>query len=183
MLTQALLKTVLHYDPETGVFRWLERSEDMSKATIFTKKHATSTINARCAGEVAGSVNKKGYRRITVLGKSYGAQNLAWLYMTGVWPKARVDHRNLQRGDDRWLNLREATEQQNSINRGVRADSHTGLKGVKPHEGRFQARITKIDKKRISLGLFDCPVAAHLAYVVAADIHHGAFAQPGVGVR
>lgn len=37
--------------------------------------------------------------------------------MTGEWPKNQIDHINRIRDDDRWENLREATQSQNSYNR------------------------------------------------------------------
>lgn len=37
--------------------------------------------------------------------------------MTGEWPKDQIDHINRKRSDDRWINLREANQSQNSYNR------------------------------------------------------------------
>lgn len=175
-LTQEQLKSLLHYDPETGIFTWLERPAEFVAAGKYSISRTQVTMASRDAGKRAGTVDKKGYRRIVICGRSYAEHNLAWLYMTGEWPIATVDHRNLQKGENWWENLRPATDQENSRNKGLRKDSTTGLKGVKPHYDRFQARI-QTSERRISLGLYDCPVAAHLAYVVAADIHHGQFAR------
>lgn len=176
-LSQSTLCQMLHYDPKTGHFAWLPRPLEFITETKATPKWVTKArMDARFAGKRVGTVDKKGYLRIFLFGNSYPAHVLAWLYMTGEWPTEEVDHRNLQKMDNRWDNLRPATSQQNARNRRVRSDSSTGLKGVKPHEGRFHARI-QTSNKRISLGLYDCPVAAHFAYVVAADKFHGEFAR------
>lgn len=174
-LTQEIASDILAYDPETGVFLWRDRPAKYI-AGKYPSDRVRSLLVTRDVGKEAGSLNKKGYRTISVFRSKYLASHLAWLIMTGEWPSSQVDHWNLKKGDNRWDNLRLATSRENARNRRVRSDSTTGLKGVKPHEGRFHARIST-DKKRISLGLFDCPVAAHLAYVVAADIHHGQFAR------
>lgn len=112
MLTQARLKSILHYDPETGVFTRLVAS----KNTL--------------VGTVAGYVGSGGYRSISVLGRAYQAAHLAWLYQTGAMPPNTVDHKNRNPADDRWENLRLATQAENCANRGTRRDSASGRKGV-----------------------------------------------------
>ncbi len=176
-ITQETLKKLLHYEPQTGVFTWLLRPIETIDGGKYSAERVQALMQSRDAGKEAGSFDKKGYRRIFMLGFSYPASSLAVLYMTGVYPEELVDHENLDKGDNRWVNLREATHKQNAQNKRVRRDSTTGLKGVKPHQGRFQSRIVDGHGKRRSLGLFDCAAAAHLAYVVAADIHHHEFAR------
>jgi DNA-directed RNA polymerase specialized sigma24 family protein len=59
------------------------------------------------------------YRFIEIDGWTYKASRLAWLWMTGSWPKGQIDHANLKKDDDRWTNLREAPSQSaQSANRG-----------------------------------------------------------------
>ncbi len=92
MLTQAELKAVLHYDPETGIF-------------------------TRYGHNKCGSKTYQGYIGIGIKRKTYYAHRLAWLYMTGVWPSKEIDHKNRIRDDNRWVNLREATRSMQSRNR------------------------------------------------------------------
>ena len=51
MLTQALLKKYLHYNPDTGVFIWIK------------KPNRNIPL-----GRIAGTLDKDGYRTITVNG-------------------------------------------------------------------------------------------------------------------
>jgi hypothetical protein len=99
-LTQARLRALLKYDPETGVFRWLVASR-----------------NAR-AGDVAGSRYKNARQRtsirIWVDGREYKAHQLAWLYMTGVRPK-RVDHADRDGTNNTWENLQSCTSSQDQV--------------------------------------------------------------------
>lgn len=99
MLTQQLLKEILHYDPKTGVFTW---------------KHNPG--NKNLTGRVAGC-NSKGYRVIGLLGVLYYEHRLAWLYVHGEWPVGQIDHRDTNRSSNRIKNLRDATVSQNQHNR------------------------------------------------------------------
>lgn len=139
----------------------------------FIRRHRTSA-NAP-AGVPCGTVSGGGYRYIRVLGRHYRASRLAWLWVTGDWPAGVVDHANGDRQDDRWANLRLATSAQNCANAKLRADNTTGFKGVKPLNGRWQARIGTGGKHH--LGTFDTPEEAHAAYVGAARVLYGKFAR------
>ncbi len=113
MLTYERLREAMSYDPETGAFTW-------------TTKHGKVE-----AGDVAGYLTQRGYRDIEIDGRSYRASRLAWLYMTGSWPAHQVDHKDRCCGNDKWGNLRAATNKQNSENRSKRRDGrsskHTGV--------------------------------------------------------
>ena len=59
----------------------------------------------------------------------YVAHRLAWLYMTGEWPRHEIDQINLDRSDNRFCNLRPANRSQNSANSTSRASQ------IKPRDG------------------------------------------------
>src|SRR4051812_10516942 len=111
MLTQERLKELLSYDPLTGVFLWLEDR------------------GGKRAGDVAGC-EKRVYTLISVDDQIYRAHHLAWLYMTGEWPDPFVDHRDLNKHNNIWTNLREATKSQNQANIGLIKSNKSGFKGV-----------------------------------------------------
>jgi hypothetical protein len=151
-LTQADLKAILSYDPEAGTFRRLN------------------------TGKLTGHVQKQGYAVIQIMRKRHKRSRLAWLYMTGEWPAAMVDHRNGDRSDDRWSNLRAAAHGQNQRNsRGRRPDC---LKGAFWHkrDQRWRAQIY-LNSRPIHLGYFDSEEEAHAAYCEAAKKYHGDFAR------
>lgn len=152
----------MSYCPETGEFRWRERIH--------------SSANP---GELAGTVEKNGRRKIQVDGCRQMASVLAWLYMTGAWPEELIDHRDNNASNDRFGNLRLASDWQNCLNARRRCDNTSGFKGVKldRRRGRWQAMISVANKKRKSLGYFDTPEAAGAAYQRAAVEFHGEFAR------
>ncbi|MDB4352399.1 HNH endonuclease [Porticoccaceae bacterium] len=135
-LTQARLKEILHYAPDTGIWTWLV-------------PHGSVKV-----GDVAGCKEPYGYRLIWVGGKKYRAHRLAFLYMTGRIPR-QVDHINQNREDDRWSNLRAATPQENQRNVGIQSNNTSGCVGVtlSQNEKKWRAYI-KVDGEQIYLGTF-----------------------------
>lgn len=144
MITQAELKQIANYDPETGAFTWKQR---------------------RCnapIGSVMGCIKPDGYRYIKLMGKNYKASRLAFLYMTGDMPPL-VDHRDRVRDNDKWDNLREATVSENNINRTRDTERQAGVTWCKSRS-KWLATIKRNGKMK-NLGRFeeyDDAVAARL---------------------
>jgi hypothetical protein len=111
-LTQAALKAHVSYDPITGLFTRL----------IASQKTLT--------GELAGW-EYNGYTYLRVDNTAYKAHRLAFLYMTGGFPAEHVDHINGIRDDNRWANLREVTNAENTKNRRLNKNNKSGVPGVK----------------------------------------------------
>jgi len=158
-VSQACLKALLDYDPDTGIFVW----------------KASRPCGVK-QGQIAGSIGNRGHRMISINGASHLAHRLAWLYVHGEWPPAQIDHINGRRSDNRIVNLRLATPTQNNQNK--RHWKTVGFKGVRfrPQTGNWQARIT-VGGKTKSLGSYPSPEAAHAAYAAAAYEHFGEFAR------
>lgn len=166
IVTVDRLRALLSYDSATGVFTWRRRAD------------VSQTWNDRFAGGVAGSIQAKGYRYISIDARLYRACKLAWLYVHGEWPSAQIDHENGDGSDDRIGNLRLATNAQNCRNQGPRATNKSGRKGVwwNRHLSKWQAKIC-VDGRGIHLGVFTDIDAASAAYAAAAAKHHGEFAR------
>jgi len=108
------------------------------------------------------------------------AHRLAWLYVTGSFPKHQIDHINMVKSDNSFLNLREATRSENGANRKKYSNNTSGYKGVSRNtpNGRWKARIRK-NGAGIHLGLFDTAKEAHIAYCSAAKNIHGEYFNKG----
>jgi hypothetical protein len=158
-LTRARLRELLHYDEDTGEFRWLKRMN--------------GTIRD---GDIAGSLTEDGYRRIWVDGRLYRAHRLAWLYMTGERCPSLIDHRDGDPSNNRWSNLRKATPSQSNANKRVPRNNMCGLKGVSRKGSGWRATIHKNGRKHY-LGNFPTPQDAHAAYAKAARKLFGEFAR------
>lgn len=149
LLDARLLRKLLNYNPCTGKFVWLERPVEYFKTQAMQE-----TWNNQNAGRVAGTFYKTtGYVIITILYQRYLAHRLAWLYVKGEWPISQIDHENHDRKDNRFVNLKESTQQENTKNSSLCKDNKSGCSGVmwvKKHKV-WQVTISD-NKKRIYLG-------------------------------
>lgn len=137
-LTQDRLKELLEYNPDTGLFVW--------RASCGTAR----------GGDVAGGSHGNGYLRIRLGRGRYYAHRLAFLYMTGGFPAAEVDHINRDRADNRWTNLRPASSSQNKANRGLQRNNASGHRGVYWHgQNHNWVAEGKVLGRKIHLGVFD----------------------------
>ena len=137
-LTAEHLRSILNYNPETGVFI-----------------RKISTARLAKVGDVAGTLRLDGYVGIKVQGRAYKAHRLAWLHFHGAWPVDQLDHINRIRTDNRIANLREVTHKQNGQNRSKPSNNTSGHPGVcwfKP-VSKWQAYITH-NQKNLHLGYF-----------------------------
>jgi hypothetical protein len=152
----------LVYEPESGALRWRRQAG----------RHGRMP-----AGSIAGSKNNEGYVHVSIAGKKVKAHRIAFALMTGDWPHGVIDHINMDRGDNRWNNLRLATRSLNKANQRKRADSQNQFKGVTRQQGgRFSASITRNGDCRY-LGCFDSEIEAANAYAQAACTTFGEYAR------
>lgn len=152
-LTAQKLRELLTYNPQTGEFvRRVDRAW-------------------RKAGTPIGySKGKCGYLRIWLLGQQYQAHRLAWLYMTGEWPRGHIDHIDGIRNNNAWENLRDVPPQMNSQNeRKPRSCNHSSkYLGVSYYAklDKWQTRIG-VDGGRLHIGYFSTQEEAYEAYLAA----------------
>jgi len=150
-ITQAELKELLSYDPETGVFRWLKN-----------QRGCRSTCGM--AGMVAGHIRPDGRRTIGIQGRRYLAARLAWFYTYGRWPEPTVDHKDGDYSNDRIDNLRELSFGGQVQNRGTQRNNKSGVTGVCWYKADACWRVRiKLNGKEKHIGYFktlDAAIAA-----------------------
>jgi hypothetical protein len=160
-LTIERLKEVLLYDPLTGHFYWIGQ------------------LSSRCGvNKPAGSPNAKGYIRIGIDGRYYLAHRLAWFYQLGVWPDCFLDHRDMNKSNNIWSNIRAADVHQNQYNVGLTKRNKSGVKGVHydAKRNKYCASIA-VSGVNYRIGRFATLEQATVAYSVAAEKLHGEFAR------
>lgn len=158
-LTLAALKAEWDYNPDTGLFTRLQRS---TRAGV---------------GFVAGSTSKSRIIRVSCkCGMQYKAHRLAWFYMTGGWPPDQIDHIDCNPRNNKFNNLRLATNSQNHCNKisPLNTSGHKGV--VRAPIGRWGAQIKKLGEHHW-LGTYDTFEAAAEAYREAAKRLHGEYAR------
>ncbi len=130
---------------------------------------------SRQMGRPAGGINGDGYRRIKINRKLYAVHRLVWV-MHGNNPVPFVDHINGDVLDNRIENLRAATHSQNCMNRRVRFDSRSGVKGVNLRKGKWYGCVT-LNYKVYPAGYFDRKEDAIAAVDNLRKELHGEFAR------
>lgn len=115
-MNQELIKSLFHYDPETGVFRRIGR--------------------LKCNGDVAEcdftptAKSTHGYIQVRLMDVTFDIHTLIWLYMTGEYPQNDIDHLDGNRLNNKWSNLRSVTRKSNLRNVGKRHDPQFGMVGI-----------------------------------------------------
>lgn len=157
MITHQELHARMHYDGVAGEATW---------------------VTGKWKGHRVGTPNQSGYMQVRINNHSYQLHRVIWLWMTGEWPSAQVDHKNNMRSDNRWSNLRLATAAENTRNVGLTASNTSGFKGVTRPKGRtrWHGYITE-DGRRKFLGSFPTAEEAYQATIAARQAAHGEFAR------
>jgi len=163
-ITLSELKERYTYNPTTGVFTLNYYFRGMQPGTT------------------AGSYNSHGYLEVSINKKRELIHRLAFLWMTGDYPKEpyQVDHINGNRSDNSWSNLRLATKEENTRNRKVLSNHSTGVKGVTKRSDRnkFRAGIKEGNYFK-HLGDFDTIEEATIVVKNYRENLHGDFANHG----
>lgn len=120
-MKQEELKSLVSYR-EDGNLVWKER-EPVDRIA--------KTFNSRFAGKVVGSLATTGYLETTIKQKRYLVHRLVFLYHHGYMPEF-VEHKDTNKLNNRVLNLREATHEENMQNVGMKSNNKSGarVKGV-----------------------------------------------------
>ena len=113
------MKSILSYDGETGVLRWLERP-------------GNKKFNNKLAGKIAlTSKNRKGYLHGSAGGFNVSAHVVCWSIFYGEKPNGLIDHINGNRSDNRICNLRVVCHKGNARNRIAKRSKNSILPGLR----------------------------------------------------
>jgi hypothetical protein len=156
-ITAVRLQETMRYDPITGIFTNL----------IDRGKKAKE-------GNVVGFLEPSGYLQTRIDNRTYRLHQLAWLYMWGQWPEGIIDHKNGDKTDNHFKNLRDTTHKVNNQNkRKATSCNQLGILGVSPvsSSGKFLAQI-KYGGKQRRLGEFVTPEQASAVYLSAKRQYH-----------
>ena len=163
MLTAETANSLLAYDPHTGALTWkVSRRHDVKPGDL--------------AGR--GKPNSAGYLRVGIHRRSYLQHRVIWLMVTGEWPAEEIDHRDGNRTNNRWRNLRSASPEQNSANRPRWNAPPGSTRGANydPRKKAWRAYATKNGRQYFG-GYFKYDHQAAAAAAALRNRLHGEFAR------
>ena len=135
-----LLREYFDYDPGSGLLRWKVRP-------------ARSRVSP---GDIAGSRRSSGYLQVQLNGSNLLVHRVAWKLHTGEEPPELLDHKDRNRSNNTWGNLRLGNPR---TNQGNRKQVGRYLPGTSKKHNRWQAGTpTKY------LGMYATEKEAHQAY-------------------
>lgn len=160
-LTQEMVKDMLDYNQETGVFIW--------------------KVSHKCgvkAGDIAGGVGAYGYHYIAIKGQIRQSHRVAWLYVHGYIPN-EIDHIDHVRTNNKISNLRDVSHVENTRNMSKSKLNKTGYTGVffEKKRSRWIAHIGGSGK--IGRKYFSTKEEA-VAWRLAKEIEHGYHKNHGI---
>lgn len=141
------IKSLLNYDPKTGIFT----------NKVFRGPRAKKN-------DITGSLTTFGYKVISVDKVSHYAHRLAWIFMFKRSANIFIDHINGDRTDNRISNLREVTKEMNGKNTKIRKNNTSGCSGVSWVEGSRKWWVrASVKGERKNFGLYeDLETAIHI---------------------
>ena len=153
--------------------RLIEHSTYNKETGVFTANQASAR---KKIGDPIGRINSHGYMQISIDGVLHMAHRLAWMHVHLSHPAMDIDHRNLNKADNRFSNLRMASEIENGYNIPMKATNKAGFKGVymRKKTGSWCAEC-KVNKKKYWLGTYKTAQEAGKAYDDFAKANHGDF--------
>lgn len=151
---KSVLRQLLRYDPDSGMFHWRAREPELFEETQVSRRLKAFRWNSRNAFREALTANKHGYKGGTIFGMQVLAHRVAWKWMTGE-DAHEIDHINGDKSDNRFANLRVVTRQENSRNKPMMRRNISGHMGVSyvQKSDRWRADIN-VGDKQVYLGQF-----------------------------
>lgn len=156
-ISPEFLRQLLRYEPKTGKLFWRERTPDMfEKEGNAGAAGVCKCWNVRFAHKEAFTTkDNRGYLNGVIFNRRLKAHRVAYAMHHGKWPKNQVDHMDGDRTNNKILNLRDATNQENARNMTKSSRNTSGTIGVTwhKHSRLWHAKI-RANGKNVSLGYF-----------------------------
>lgn len=130
-------------------------------------------------GDIAGCNSYGGYLVVNIDKKRYYAHRIIHLHQFGFMPEF-MDHKNMNKLDNRLCNIRACTKQENQRNHGISKANTSGVKGVFWREDiKKWSGSVRNNGKTIYTGVFKNIEDAKHAVMMKRKEFHGKFCNHG----
>ena len=130
-LTAQLIRSLMDYDPETGLLTWRPRPVEMFPSpTPAFQRSVAAAWNKKNAEKEACACVDGGYKQGGLFYNKMKAHRAAWAIMTGEMPDGQIDHINGDGTDNRWVNLRLVSGAENARNQKRHVTNTSGHANV-----------------------------------------------------
>lgn len=121
---------------------------------------------------------REGYIYLWLGEKDIAAHKVIWVAATGTLPDKDIDHINLDREDNRIVNLRLASRSQNMLNTSAHRDSESQIKNVsfRKDTNKWSVRLS-VNGMYKSFGSYEDLELAVFVAEEARNKYHGEFAR------
>lgn len=140
--------------------------------------HKTGLLWKMCRkySKIAGCQKQNGYMAVNILKTTYLSHRVCWFLHYGKFPENEIDHVDRNGFNNKIDNLREATRQQNAVNRTKLSNNTSGFKGVFWRKSRATwIAVISFNHKTTYIGSYSSPEEASIAYENKAKELHGQF--------
>lgn len=94
----------------------------------------------------AGYIDKAGYRAIRWNGEHHRAHRWIYKWVTGDFPTLEIDHKNRNKLDNRWENLRLVNRHGQNQNIGVQKNNQLGEKNISRRRNGYYVQVMRFGR-------------------------------------
>ena len=167
---------------------YLNNNLEHKNKIIIGSKYAEVVLNSNKYGELRSKIDLKDIDKISnIFWNVYNGTNGFYVsgynkktkntmefihkYILDYYGSMEIDHINRDPLDNRRCNLRLVSRSTNQLNKSCPKNNLLGIKGIRMHHGKYQARIM-VNKKSISIGHFNTLNEAIIARTEYCNRHN-----------
>jgi hypothetical protein len=104
--------------------------DDVHGGLVWAKVKTNRVKVGDRAGNLSCGYEQIGFRKQGFHDRKVQVHHIVWFLHTGEWPTSPIDHKDMNRQNNRFDNLRLATTSQNGMNKPQQSNNQLGIKNI-----------------------------------------------------